>query len=79
MPKTLTLELPDKVYKELEMEAHARGIRLDQLVIERLAQVVGIEEDSLDKLIGSIESSLTDIAEHHDRYIAQAVLEEMRR
>ncbi len=76
MPKTLTLELPDRVYEKLEEEARTRGMRLDQLIIERLVQVE--EEDPLDRLIGSIDSPLTDIAEHHDLYIARSLLEELQ-
>ena len=79
MPRILTLELPDRVYEGLETKARAKGVQLNQLIVEWLTQVAEAEEDPLDKLIGSIESPLTDVAEHHDRYIAQAILEEIRR
>lgn len=80
MPKTITLRLPEEIYKTLEVEARSKGMELDQLVIEWLTGVVkAAKKDPLDDLIGSIESPLTDIAERHNHYISQAILEEIRR
>ena len=39
MPRTLTITIPDDVYKRLEDEAKAKGVTLDDIIAERLGGV----------------------------------------
>jgi len=72
MPTTLTLEIPDQIYRPLQRRADQQGKTLNQILIECLKDVVKDElDDPLLQLAGAFASDVTDIAENHDFYLGQ--------
>jgi hypothetical protein len=79
MAHTLTLELPDAVYRPLVRTAEQTRRKPDQLAVEWLAVAVRrFADDPLEKFIGAIQSDVPDWADRHDYYLGQALLKEMR-
>ncbi len=82
MERTITLEIPEETYKAIEMQAKTQGLRPAQLVMEWLSEAVKraqtAEEDPLEALVGTLECEVTDVAEHHDEYIGQALAKELQ-
>jgi len=57
MSTTLTLEIPDQIYRPLLKKANKRGKKLDQILIEWLGEVVKDElDDPLLQLAGAFSS-----------------------
>jgi hypothetical protein len=79
MSRTITLEIPEETYEAIEMQAESRGSEPAQMVVEWLSEAVRraqmAVEDPLEALIGTLECEVTDVAEHHDDYIGQALAE----
>jgi len=72
MSTTLTLEIPDQIYRPLLKKADKRGKTIDQIVIDWLGEVVKDEQDDpLLQLAGAFSSDITDIGTNHDFYIGQ--------
>ncbi|OQY26698.1 MAG: hypothetical protein B6244_12750 [Candidatus Cloacimonetes bacterium 4572_55] len=72
MSTTLTLEIPDQIYRPLVKKADKRGKTLDQILIEWLGDVVKDEiDDPLLQLAGAFSSDIKDIGTNHDFYIGQ--------
>ena len=72
MSTTLTLEIPDKIYRPLLKKADKRGKTLDQILIEWLGDVVKDElDDPLLQLAGAFTSDIKDVGTNHDFYIGQ--------
>ena len=72
MPTTLTLEIPDRIYRPLQKKADKQGQTLAQTVIEWLGEIVKDEsDDPLLRLAGAFSSDVKDIGTNHDRYIGQ--------
>ena len=72
MSTTLTLEIPDKIYRHLLKKADKCGKTLDQILIEWLGDVVKDElYDPLLQLAGAFSSDIEDIGTNHDFYIGQ--------
>ncbi len=72
MSTTLTLEIPDQIYRPLRKKADQRGKTPDQIVLEWLGNIVKDElEDPLLRLAGAFSSDVTDIGTNHDFYIGQ--------
>ena len=72
MSTTLTLEIPDQIYRPLLKKADKRGKTLDQILIEWLGELVKDElDDPLLQLAGAFSSDITDIGTNHDFYIGQ--------
>ena len=72
MSTTLTLEIPDQIYRPLLKKADKRGKTLDQILIELLGDVVKDElDDPLLQLAGTFSSGIKDFSANHDFYIGQ--------
>lgn len=72
MPTTLTLEIPDQIYRPLLKKADQRGETLDQIILEWLGNIVKDDlDDPLLQLAGAYASDITDVGTKHDFYIGQ--------
>ncbi len=82
MEHTITLKIPEKTYEVIEVQAETKGVKPAQIVMEWLYEAVKraqtAEEDPLEALIGTLECKVTDVAEHHDDYIGQALAKELQ-
>ncbi|MFB0534322.1 MAG: hypothetical protein ACETWR_05000 [Anaerolineae bacterium] len=82
MSRTITLEISEETYEAIEMQAETKGLEPAQMVVEWLSEAIRqaqtAAEDPLEALIGSLECEVTDVAEHHDYYIGQALAKELR-
>ncbi len=83
MNRTLTLEIPETTFVVIEEQAQTKGIEPSELVMEWLAdamaRIQNIEPDPLDELIGGLDVPVHDLAERHDEYLGQALLEEIQK
>ena len=78
MGQTLTLEVPEDVYKLLKKRAEQTGQPPEALAVQLLATATqNIEDDPLEKFIGAFSSSGSDWADHHDKHLGKSVKEEM--
>ena len=72
MSTTLTLKIPDQIYRPLQKKADKCRKNLDQVLIEWLGDVVKDElDDPLLNLAGAFSSDIKDISSNHDFYIRQ--------
>ena len=82
MSRTITLEIPEETYEAIEMQAESKGLEPIQIVMEWLSEAIRqaqiAAEDPLEALIGTLECEVTDVAEHHDYYVGQALAKELR-
>jgi hypothetical protein len=82
MERTIILEIPEETYETIEMQAETKGLKPAQIVMEWLSEAVKraqtAEKDPLEALVGTLECEVTDVAEHHDDYIGQALAKELR-
>ena len=82
MSRTITLEIPEETYEAIEMQAETKGVKPAQMILEWLSEAIRqaqiADEDPLEALIGTLECQVTDIAEHHDYYVGQALAKELR-
>jgi hypothetical protein len=82
MNRTITLEISEETYEAIEMQAETKEIEPAQIVVEWLSEALKraqiAAEDSLEALIGTLECEVTEVAEHHDYYVGQALAEELK-
>ena len=82
MSRTITLKIPEETYEAIEMQAESKGLEPVQIVMEWLSEAIRqaqiAAEDPLEALIGTLECEATDVAEHHDDYVGQALAKELR-
>jgi hypothetical protein len=82
MSRTITLEIPEETYEAIEMQAETKGLEPAQMIVEWLSEAIRqtqiAAEDPLEALIGTLECEATDVAEHHDDYVGQALAKELR-
>src|SRR5262249_39747162 len=72
MQPSRTITLPDDLFESLARIAEQSNQTPEEVAIDML--IGGIrryDEDPLLQLLGCIESDLTDVAEHHGKYIGQ--------
>jgi hypothetical protein len=84
MSKTLTITLSDVLEQALAKAAHQTNQSAEELILQLLAQTLNPPSpspsdaaDPLLKLIGCITTDVTDVAANHDRYLGQALYEEI--
>ena len=69
---TLTLEIPNRVYKRLLEKAKMAGQTPEQIALNWVqAAAEDVENDPLLQLAGVLHTDVTDISERHDEYIGQ--------
>lgn len=80
MTHSLTLELPDNIYRSLAEKAAAEGRPVEDIALEQLANGDAEQdvEDPLDKFVGAFKSDVPDWADNHDKYLGENLYREMR-
>ena len=79
MTHSITLELPEQVYRKLAERASKNGKRVEDFAVDQLSN--GDSEviyDPFEKFIGSLHSDIPDWADNHDKYIGEQIMREMR-
>lgn len=84
---TFTIILSDELEQALITEAERLNKSPEEVVLQVLSQQLGTssqsqtqpeETDPLLRLIGSISVDIPDLAENHDKYIGQALYQELK-
>lgn len=80
MTHSLTLELPDSIYRSLTERASAEGRPVEEIALEKLTNGGPDEhlEDALDKFVGAFRSDISDWADDHDKYLGDSLYRELR-
>ncbi len=79
MTYSLTLEIPENIYQPLAEEAEAKGRRVEEVALERLANGKPKQiDDPLDEFVGAFRSDVPDWADNHDKYLGENLMREMR-
>ena len=79
MTHSLTLELPEKVYRNLAEKASKSGKRIEDFAADQLSNGdSGVIDDPFEKFIGSLHTDVPDWADNHDKYIGEQLMREMR-
>lgn len=72
MATALTVEIPDPIFRLLQRKAERLGKALEQLVIDRLGEIVKEEsDDPLLRLAGIFSSDTQNIGAEHDLHLGQ--------
>ena len=78
MAATLTIEMPDELFEQLQRQARDKSTTPEALAAEYLATMVSSHShDRLRRWAGSLASGVTDASLRHDDYIGQALYEEL--
>ena len=79
MTHSLVLEVPENIYQPLAEEAEAKGRKVEEIALEKLAKHESAQiEDPLDKFVGAFKSDVPDWADNHDKYLGENLMREMR-
>jgi hypothetical protein len=74
----MLLEVPEEIYRPLLKTAEQSKQKPETLVIRWLASAVQrFNDDPLEKFIGAFKSDMPDWADQHDKYIGEALMQEM--
>jgi hypothetical protein len=78
MTHSLTLDLPEEIYQPLLKTALTNGKKVEEVAVEVLASVkIKKVVDPFERLIGSVKSDITDLAENHDKYIGETLAQDL--
>lgn len=77
MVHSLTLDIPESVFRPLADQAAAKGKTVEDVVIEKLSNGGPKSVNSLDKWVGAFKSGVPDAATDHDRYLGDNLSREM--
>jgi hypothetical protein len=79
MSHTLTLDVPESVYRSLIQKAGEAGQPPEVLAVKLLATATHSEAgDPLEEFIGAFNSQGIDWADHHDAHLGNALKETMK-
>ena len=82
MTHSVTLEVPDQLYRTLVEKASKKGKEIEEVALDRLSDEWPDDVvDPFEKFIGSLTAETADIpdwADNHDKYIGEAIYREMR-
>lgn len=79
MTHSITLELPENVYRILDEEAKAKGRKVEEIALEKLENGETKEiEDPFEKFIGAFRSDVPDWAENHDKYLDEELAKDLK-
>lgn len=79
MGHTITLDLSDDLYEALRQSAAKSGHTPEQTAAECLSKhLQPPAEDPLIALAGVLDSDLHDVAERHDYYLGQRLVDRLR-
>lgn len=79
--KRVQVYLRPEQIEPLRWLAQRRGVPIAELIrqgVDHILSDASPEEDSVWNIIGIIDSGLADLAENHDKYIAEMVANENR-
>jgi hypothetical protein len=79
--KPIQVYLRQEQVEPLRNEAKRRGTSLAELIrqgVDRILEEVPVEEDPLWKIVGLFDSGLGDLAENHDKYLAEIYTQESK-
>jgi len=80
MEHKLVLEVPEDVYEPLTKTAKQRGASPEELAVEWLVSAIHKAiDDPVENFIGAFSSNIPDWADHHDKYLGLALMEQVRR
>ena len=78
MGHTLILEVPEDMYESLTKTAKQTGWTPEELAVEWLVTAIrNAINDPVENFIGAFSSSIPDWADQHDKYLGQALMEQM--
>ena len=80
--KPIQVYLRQDQIEPLRAEATRRGVSLAELVrqgVDRLLEEAPVEGDPLWKIVGIMDSGVGDLAENHDKYLAEIYTRESER
>jgi hypothetical protein len=78
MAATLTIEISDQLFQQLERQSREQGKTAQVLAVECLARgLASPADDRLLRWVGAFESATPDAAERHDDYLGKAFHEEL--
>jgi hypothetical protein len=79
MTHSLLLEVPENIYQPLAEEAEAKGRKVEEIALEKLANGKPKQiDDPLDEFVGAFRSDVPDWADNHDKYLGENLMREMR-
>ena len=79
MEHTLVLEVPEDIYEPLAKTAQRTGQTPEKLATECLITAIQqMLDDPVENFIGAFSSNIQDWADQHDKYLGQALVEQMR-
>lgn len=79
MTHSLTLEIPENIYQPLAEEAEAKGRKIEEIALAKLAKdEPELMDDPFEKFIGSFRSDVPDWADNHDKYLGENLMRELR-
>lgn len=79
MTHTLLIEVPEELYETLVKSAEETGEPPEKLVVQWLTTATHyLTDDPVEEFIGAFSSGIPDLAEQHDKYIGEALMEELR-
>lgn len=79
MTHSLTLEIPEKVYRSLAEKASKNGKEIEEVAIEKLADEWPADiVDPFEKFIGAFNSDIPDWGTRHDVLLGEVYLKELR-
>jgi len=79
MTHSITIELPEHIYQPLAKEAKAKGRKVEEIALERLAKDSSKKiDDPFEKFIGAFDSKGKDWANRHDEYLGENLMSELR-
>jgi hypothetical protein len=79
MTHSLLLEVPENIYQPLAEEAAAKGRRVEEIALEKLANEAPKPiDDPFEKFIGAFDGKGMDWANRHDEYLGENLIREMR-
>ncbi len=79
MTHSITLEIPENIYRTLDEEAKSKGRKVEEIALEKLRNGESTEtEDPLDKFVGAFRSDVPDWAENHDKYIGEELAKDLK-
>ena len=79
--KPIQVHLRPEQIESLRAIAERRKVSMAELIrqgVDRVLEDVPAEEDPLWNIIGIMDSGLNDLAENHDRYLAEMIIQENR-
>ena len=76
--KTLSVQLSEEQYGRLRELSEKRGVPVPEMVRQGVDAMIEVYSDRAWDIIGIADSDVTDLAENHDKYLAEIYEDENR-